>query len=322
MANEQITTTNLVIPETYIDTINEKIKARSVIAALKPGKPRIFANANYMVFTEKPHGEFVGEGEAKSASPATFAPVIGRPHKFQTTVRMTEEVVWADEDSRLRLLDEIIDALGESVAEGLDYGLIHGWNPRTQTALLGLQSDALATVANQVTATGNAQADLDSLPDTVLANGYMVDGIALDLMYANELRKMRVQATGAKMYPEVTLNLDPANIDGLRAATASSVSGSPLSVVGGPQAIIGNWNMLDWGFVREFAVEKIMYGDPDGLGDLKRYNQIAYRVEAVFSWAILDPEAFAVLKAAAPSDTPSDEPSDEPSEEPSEEPTA
>lgn len=298
MAGEQITTAKLVIPETYIDTINEKIKARSVIAALKQGKPRIFANANYMVFSEKPHGEFIGEGEAKNPSTATFTPIVGKPHKFQTTVRMTEEVVWADEDSRLRLLDEVIDALGESVAEGLDYGLIHGWNPRTKSALSALQAEALATVANQVTATGNAQADLDSLPDTVLENGYMVDGIALDLMYANELRKMRVEATGAKMYPEVTLNLDPANIDGLRAATSASVAGTPLGVATDTQAIIGNWNMLDWGFVREFAVEKIMYGDPDGLGDLKRYNQIAYRVEAVFSWAILDPKAFAALKSA------------------------
>lgn len=297
MANEQITTEKLIIPETYIDTINEKIKSRSVIAALKQGKPRIFANANYMVFTEKPHGEFIGEGEAKNPSTATFKPVIGKPHKFQTTVRMTEEVVWADEDSRMRLLDEVIDALGESVAEGLDYGLIHGWNPRTKSALSGLQAESLAAVANQVTATGNAQADLDSLPDTVLANGYMVDGIALDLMYANSLRKLRVEATGAKMYPEVTLSLDPSNVDGLRAATAASVGGSPLAVENGAQAIIGNWNMLDWGFVREFNVEKIAYGDPDGLGDLKRYNQVAYRVEAVFSWAILDPKAFAALKA-------------------------
>ena len=134
MANEQITTEKLIIPETYIDTINEKIKSRSVIAALKQGKPRIFANANYMVFTEKPHGEFIGEGEAKNPSTATFKPVIGKPHKFQTTVRMTEEVVWADEDSRMRLLDEVIDALGESVAEGLDYGLIHGWNRAVERA--------------------------------------------------------------------------------------------------------------------------------------------------------------------------------------------
>lgn len=298
MAGEQLTTQKLIIPETYIDTINEKVKAKSVIAALKQGKPRIFANANYMVFSEKPHGEFVGEGEAKNPSTATFTPVVGKPHKFQTTIRMTEEVVWADEDSRLRLLDEIIEALGESVGEGLDYGLIHGWNPRTKAAIPAMQAEALATVANQETATGSAQADLDALPDQVIANGYKVDGIALDLMYANELRKLRVEATGAKMYPEVNLNLEPSTLEGLRAATSNTVAGTPLAVEDGAQAIVGDWDMLDWGFVREFSVEPIYYGDPDGLGDLKRYNQVAYRVEAVFSWAILDPKAFSVLKAA------------------------
>lgn len=298
MAGETITTNKLVIPESYIATINEKIKAKSVIASLKQGKPRMFANANYMVFTEKPHGEFVGEGEAKNPSTAVFAPVVGKPHKFQTTVRMTEEVVWADEDSRMNLLNEVIDALGESVGEGLDYGLIHGWNPRTKAAIPAMQAEALATVANQATATDSIQTDIDNLPDLVLRNGYKVDGVALDLMYANELRKLRNENTGAKVYPEVNLNLSPASIEGLRAATSASVSGTNLGVTDGALAIAGDFDMLDWGFVREFAVEKIMYGDPDGLGDLKRYNQIAYRVEAVFSWAILDPKAFTALKSA------------------------
>lgn len=299
MADQTLDTTKLVIPDTYIATIDEKIKAKSVIAALKQGQPRMFANANYMVFTGKPHGEFVGEGEAKSSSKVAFTPIVAKPHKFQTTIRMTEEVVWADEDARMRLLDEIIEALSDSIAEGLDYGLIHGWNPRSESAISAMKAESLAEVANQVTATGNPQADLDSLPDAVIENGYMVDGIALDVMYANELRKLRVEATGAKMYPEVTLSLDPANLEGLRAATSNTVSGENLSVVGGPKAIVGDWDMLDWGFVREFNVEKIAYGDPDGDGDLKRYNQVAYRVEAVFSWAILDPKAFAALKPAA-----------------------
>ena len=43
--------------------------------------------------------------------------------------------------------------------------------------------------------------------------------------------------------------------------------------------------------------EVIEYGDPDGTGnDLKAYNQIAFRTEAVMSYAVLEPAAFAVLK--------------------------
>lgn len=298
MAGETITTEKLYIPESFVGVINEKIKANSVIASLKQGKPRMFANANYMVFTEKPHGEFIGEGEAKGPSTAVFTPVVGKPHKFQTTVRLTEEVQWADEDSRMNMLNEIIDALGESVGEGLDYGLIHGWNPRTKAALPAMQAEALATVANQATASGSIQTDIDNLPDEVLKAGYKVDGVALDLQYANELRKLRNESTGAKVYPEVNLNLSPASIEGMRAATSASVGGANLGVTDGALAIAGDFDMLDWGFVREFAVEKIPYGDPDGLGDLKRYNQVAYRVEAVFSWAILDPKAFTALKSA------------------------
>lgn len=298
MAGEAVTTDKLFIPDLYIDTINEKVRAKSVVAALSTATPQIFANANYLVFSEKPHGEYIGEGEAKSPSTFAFTPVVAKPHKFQTTVRLSEEVQWADEDSKMRLLDEVIDALTDSVAEGLDYGAIHGWNPRTKAAATGLAADALSAVANQVTATGDAQADIDALPDSVIEAGYRVNGIGLDLGFASAIRKLRVEATGAKMYPEITLDLEPSRLEGLRASTSDTVSGAALGVGTGVEAIVGNWDMLKWGYVRDFAVEAIKYGDPDGLGDLKRYNQVAYRIEAVFSWAILDPTAFAVLKTA------------------------
>ena len=51
--------------------------------------------------------------------------------------------------------------------------------------------------------------------------------------------------------------------------------------------------------VRDITAEVIEYGDPDNTGqDLKGYNQIAYRTEAVLAYAVLDPKAFAVLKSA------------------------
>ena len=50
--------------------------------------------------------------------------------------------------------------------------------------------------------------------------------------------------------------------------------------------------------IRDLGLEVIETGDPDGLGDLKRLNQIAYRLEIVYSWAVIDPAGFAVLKSA------------------------
>ena len=43
-------------------------------------------------------------------------------------------------------------------------------------------------------------------------------------------------------------------------------------------------------------MEVIEYGDPDGAGDLKRYNQVYLRAEAYIGWAILDPSAFGIVK--------------------------
>ena len=51
--------------------------------------------------------------------------------------------------------------------------------------------------------------------------------------------------------------------------------------------------------VRDIWSEIIEYGDPDNAGkDLKGVNQIAYRTEAMFSYAVVEPKAFAVLKTS------------------------
>ena len=60
--------------------------------------------------------------------------------------------------------------------------------------------------------------------------------------------------------------------------------------------------LLRWGFAKEMPIEISQYGNPDNdttLGDLKGHNQIYLRGEAYIGWGILDPNAFAIIKAAA-----------------------
>ena len=293
------TTSDIFIPNQLIPGIVEKMQQESVIMSLAQSAPQLFnPDKNYVVFTQEPEAEYVGEGEAKSPSDFAFTPVKASLHKVQTTVRLTNEVEWADEDNRLQLMEHLLASLTRSIGRAVDYGMLHAINPLTQQVLTSLQTNALTLTANQVTATGDIQADLDALPDSVIAN-YQVNGIALDRAFANEIRKLRVEATGAKMYPEVNLSLQPGTLDGIRAVTSGNVGGAALGATTGVKAIIGDWSLVKWGMARQLGVERIEYGDPDGLGDLKRYNQVAFRVEAAFSWAVLDPLGFAVLKAAA-----------------------
>ena len=64
---------------------------------------------------------------------------------------------------------------------------------------------------------------------------------------------------------------------------------------------MGDFTTIRWRLVRPITAELIPYGDPDNTGiDLAGSNQVAYRSEAVFSYAILDPKALAVLKTGTP----------------------
>lgn len=291
-----ITTKNITLPKEVAQQVVTKARDTSTIAALSPSTPMLFKDMTHVLFSKEPEAEFVGEGAQKSASDAEFTPVQGEIHKAQVTVRLSDEVKWADEDSKLGIVDAIVDASAAAIGRALDYGIYHAINPSTGTAVSGMT--ALTAGANSVTATDDASADLDSLVAAV-NESYDVDGIALSKTWANELRKIRVKSTGMRLYPEIPLNLKVGNLDGIAAATSGTVNGALAKSATDVLAILGQFGLIKWGIVRDLGLDVIETGDPDGLGDLKRLNQIAYRTEVAYSWAVLDPKGFAVLKKAS-----------------------
>lgn len=293
-------TTDLVLPREVITEMNQKVQEKSVVAALAATEMQTFEDRSYMVFTQEPEAEYVGEGGAKSSSSVDFTPITATGHKLQVTVRTNEEVKWADEDGQLEVLTLITDSFAGALARGVDAGVLHKTNPLDKSIVASFADSAVVPNANQVTATTDAQKDLDGLADAIIEN-YDVNGIALDRVYANTLRKLR-NSDGAKLYPELGMDLNISSLDGIRAVVSGAVANRRFaSTPTGVQAIIGNWDLLKYGIVRNIAVTPIEYGDPDGLGDLKRYNQIAFRAETYFSFANFDTKGFAVLKAAADS---------------------
>ena len=61
---------------------------------------------------------------------------------------------------------------------------------------------------------------------------------------------------------------------------------------------MADWSALKWGIARNVPLHLIEYGDPDGAGDLQRTNEVAIRAEVIFGFAILDDDAFAIIKQA------------------------
>lgn len=298
---EVANTTKLLIPETYLPTIYDKIKANAVIPTLIPQTPRLYNNEEMIYVTERPKAQYVQPtegGEKNGTSDFGFGTKPMKKFKIQTTIRMTEDTVFADEDSSLELLDYVISEMGDSLGEGIDAGMIHCTDPYLGSMLNDAQDVAIAKVATELSAGASLQATVDSLPDKVLEAGFNPNGIALDNLFANELRKDRNPNTGARNYPDIPLTLEVGNFEGLRAVTSSHVSGRNLSSGDtGIRAIIGDWNMAQWGIIREMTLRRFDVGDPDNKGyDLAFKNEVAYRVELIFAFGVVYDKAFAMLK--------------------------
>jgi phage capsid family len=288
-------TTNIKLPVEIAKDLVSKVADTSVIQTLSASSPAIFANRASILFTQDPEAEIVGESTQHSSQTVGLKPVDHTIKKLSVTVRFSNEVQWADEDSQLQIVDAIVDKSAAALGRGLDYLVFHGLNPATGMAATGLT--ALTTGATAVTATTDPAADLDALADAV-DPGYSISGIGLSKAYASSLRKVRAKNTGLRMFPEIPINLNTGVVDGLAAATSNTVSGTLAKTATKVLAVMGDFNLIKWGIVRDINIETIETGDPDGLGDLKRLGQIAYRAEVVYSYAVIDPKGFAVLKSA------------------------
>lgn len=288
-------TTKVALPKEVVTSVINKVKDTSTIAALSPSEPQKFADKTYLVFNPTAEAEVVAEGAKKGSYELNTAPIVAKRAKIVTTTRVSDELKWADEDNQLEIVTNIIADQAAALGRALDYIVYHAVNPKDGKTLDGYT--ALTAGANSVTATDDLVADIDSLTDALLE--FEINGFAMSRKLASDLRKLRVPSTGQRLYPEIPLNLKVGNFDGIPAATSGTVNGkkaeTPTKVLG----IMGDFGLIKWGMVRDIESEVIEYGDPDNTGhDLKGYNQVAYRTEAVLAYAVLDTKGFSVLKSA------------------------
>jgi HK97 family phage major capsid protein len=298
----------LALPNTLASGLWSKVQTGSTVAKLSQQAPMLFgSNQQYMTLTARPKGEVVAEGANKSQSQPTLSSKTVVPRKVQVTMRFNEEVQWADDAAQLGVLAELRDAASEALARALDLIVYHGINPLTGVLLSGSPAKVLDTTNTVEVNTANADADIDSAVALVIADGfYMPNGIAFDPSFAYKLATTR-DTQNRKLYPELGTGLAVASYQGLNAAVSTTVSAPEATIGGGAyattnpnvKAIVGDFTAIRWGVQQAVPIRKFDSGDPDGNGDLARTNQIALRAEIVYGIAIMDTDAFAVIKDAA-----------------------
>ena len=297
-----LATSGITLPKNIAEGMFKKAATGSAIAALSGADPQQFGEVTHMTLTGRPRAELVGEGAVKGDTNATFGTKIATPHKFQVTMRFNEEVQWADEAYQLSVLQTLADEGGLALSRALDLGGFHGINPRAGTVASSIVAgDRIATTTNSVEITTATLATPDLVIEQaaglVIADGFIPSGIAFDPTYSWTVATARY-TDGRKKYPELGFGANITSFEGMPAFSSSTVSGLPEAANTNVKAIIGQWDAFRWGVQKSIPVELIKYGDPDGLGDLKRQNQIALRAEIVYGWAIMDLDAFATVKDA------------------------
>lgn len=300
MANP-LKTTNYEVPKQILDPWVGKVQAGSTIATLSPSIPMKFGKGEWTTW-ESGEAEYVGEGANKSSNDITKTTGTFEPHKFQKTVRFSEEVNWADDAHKLHIVETVLEQIQPALSRALDYGIFHGINPKTGQPVANM-TQKLVDTTNSVVYDPAKESFLatDAAKALVLADGYLPSAFAIDNELAAALVTQRYSdSTKQLVYPNFTPALNAGTVDGLKASVSSTVSGSgviakPSNVLG----FVGDFSAIRWGVQKSIAIHKIEYGDPDGLGDLKRNNQVAFRAEVVYGWGIATKDAFAKIVKAS-----------------------
>lgn len=290
-----LSTGDFTVPTTDLGRIAERVQNQSVLATLSPERPALYGNVSAVRMSRKPRAQIVAEGADKSSDTPEYASVVASPIKFQTTVRMTNEVKWLDEDGRVQVVDELVAALGESMARAVDLIGVHGINPITGTRATSVTS-FLNQTTNRTTAGASPTDDLVASVGSIAGGAYQATGVALDGGFGFQLAT-ETYDDGRDRNPGMGFGAGVSNFKGLTVASSSAVSGRPEAADTNLRALVGDYTQVKWGFQRRIPVEVIEYGDPDGNGDLQRTNELAYRAEGVIYVAIFDLDAFAAVDA-------------------------
>lgn len=296
-----LNTSALQIPNQIIDPWLGKVKYGSAVATLSGATPMKFGVGQSMTFSIG-EAEYVGEGANKG--PSTITPTVKTvtPFKFHKTVRWTEEVKWANEDHQLGVIEQILNEIQPALSRALDFGVFHGINPATGAAVVAM-TECLSDTANAVTvgAGDKAYDNLDAADALVLAGSYNPSDVALDPAFASAFGGLRGTNSEQKLYPDLSYATSPAGrLEGHSSSVSSTVGAVGVAAAAtNVKAFVGDFSAIRWGIQRAIGLEMIEFGDPDGGGDLKRNNQVAFRAEVVYGWGIADLAAFAKIVAPA-----------------------
>lgn len=285
-------TSTMFKPELVTDIFN-KVKGHSSLAKLCNSTPIPFAGTDIFVFSMDGEASIVGEGGDKPAGPAGLNNITIKPIKFLYQHRVTDEFMNLSNEKRLPYMQAFTDGAAKKMARALDIAGFHGVNPYDGQASSTVGDNSFdSKVGKTLNYVGSTPDDnIDDAVALVQQDDGETNGVAMSVTFGAALGKMKSGVSNAALYPEYRFGGNP---DTFAGGIKSDVNNTVNFNQAADEAIVGDFaNAFKWGYAEDVKFEIITTGDPDGLGDLKRKNQICLRLEMYIGWGILDPDSFA-----------------------------
>ena len=284
--------TSTSFPAELVKEVFVGAKGKSSIAKLSGQTPIAFSGTDVMTFSLAGEVNLVAEGAAKGSHTNSNDVKHIVPLKIEYGARVSDEFLRCSEEKQLGYIRGFNDGFETKIARGIDIMAMHGVNPATGALATTLIGDNSFDTNDDVTSVTYTSADPGANIASALAaiGDYDMNGVAMSKTFAADLAALKVN--GVPQYPELGWGANVASIKGVPVDINSTVS-----KVAGEYAYAGDFqNAFKWGYADKINFEVIEFGDPDGNGDLKRYNQVYLRAEAWIGWAILDGAAFARIE--------------------------
>lgn len=279
-------------PADLVREMFSMVSGHSSIAKLANQIPVSFAGNDIMTFSLDNEVELVAEGAAKSATTATVNVVTIAPVKVVYQTRFNDEFVKCAEEKQLAYLRQFSEGFAKKIARGIDIMAFHGINPYSgaTSSIIGANClDRAVGVGTEAYSSGYEDSDIGAAIADIGDN--QCTGIAMSPAFATALGDLTT-GDGYRKFPGFMWGANPGVVNGIPCDVNSTVAVAASTAVA-HYAYVGDFaNAFKWGYAENIPLEVIQYGDPDGQGDLKRYNQVVLRAEAYIGWGILNPAAF------------------------------
>lgn len=313
-----LTSKNL-FPSEITREIFNLVKSESAIAQLIPAEPIPYVGKTEWIMTLDGEASVVDEGAAKPAQGGEVTPKVIKPFKVVYQMRVTDEFMKMSDEQRIPFMEQFQDGFARKIRRALDITAIHGLDPAT-TSKLSFYNKCLDKLLQgsdgndryyYIDKDNPIDAQLKNAVSGVTSHGYKVNGVIFSPDGAEKMGEL-TKSNGDYKYPQFDFAF-PDTFAGGKCVMGDSLAwiiefrpdeGDPFYFQ--DLALVGDFDAMRWGYAQDVTFDVIETGDPDGQGDLKRYNQVVLRAEAYIGFGVLDEGAFGLVGQKTPDESESE----------------